>query len=1406
MTKIKILVAWVLCLTVITTSFATINPERAKQKASRASALSANTEINLREDCVAATAQTDQNINNVRARLLTGGDVWWDPGSAEGRYIVPAPPVGSGLDEVSSLYAGAVWLGGLDPAGNLKVAATDYRSGGQLDFYPGPLEPATGLTDLPICQQWDRFFEVISSDIDVSISDFEASRLLGIPYDDALIPDGVKFWPGNGNPFFFERYGFDLPNTGAGSLGAFWDEDQDGNYDPTLGDFPIIDIRGCEPETRKEAKELIPDQMIFWIYNDAGGPHSLTQGTAINMEIQVQSFAYATNDEVNDMTFQRYKLINRANTDIQETYFGMWVDPDLGCATDDYSGCDIERSLAYTYNQDEWDGTVQGSPDCGGTPTYGDIVPLVGTDYFRGPTAPRIVVGSSAEGELHVIVKGDEYDTSLYNEGDTLYLVDQELGDLNPPDIKVQLGMSSFMYYNNSNPAPPDPQTVDPSMADEYYNILRGIWRDETPLTVGGTGYLSAGEQTRYAFFDPPNDPNGWSMAQEGLGFGDRRTVQASGPFLLKPGARNELIIGAVWVPDVRHPNPDISRLQAADDIAQNLFDNCFDIIDGPDAPDVCIVELDREIILLLSNDSLTSNNAFEEYSELDILSFEGIPEEERIFVFEGYKIYQLYNASVSPQELDNIEKARLVGQVDVKNGVSRIYNWSAMSDPNPVSSQQIWSFEMQVDGSDTGIEHSFRLTEDAFADGDIKLVNHKTYYYMALAYGYNNYATFDQTNPTETQAKPYLEGRGNVKIYQAVPRRIVYQGLNAGYGEGAPITRLSGVGNGSNNLDLEDEIRDAISDGELVDGEYISSFEGNLVYKDGAGPIDIKIINPLEVVDGEYQIELIGDFTGGNVCGLDSGMTWLLTDLSSGEVVASETSIDLLNEQIITEYGFSVSIEQQMDAGTLANERNGAIAAIAEYADPNGQNWFQGVRDGGGDLPIPQFASSLFNFIKTGPAEADEKLDPNENYNTLGDGYWYPFGLTAATPNAPTDAFQFYLTPAWKDNNKHNLVRANSIQNLNNVDVVFTSDKDKWSRCIVVETASEDFISVGGGPQTIGGTEMFDLRASPSVDKNGQADGDGEGYSWFPGYAIDVETGKRLNIFFGENSIYNAESARDPNTNYPTIGGDMLFNPSNQLFSDEVAGVGGLADNREVIMGGHHFVYVTRQDYDGCAGLHTQLQDGLFGKVDALPAITWSSMVLLPEDIEMLPYDQGAILNDLTVKLRVDNPYNLETRFDIFNPRNCILAENDELPKYQFTIEGKSPVELLQEEYEGALEQVNVAPNPYYAYSAYENSQFDNTVKITNLPDKATITIYSLDGKFITQFNRDERQGSKGGSNPGRTLTQTTPNVNWDLKNSAGIPIASGVYLIHISAPELGEERTIKWFGVNRRFDPSGL
>ena len=123
------------------------------------------------------------------------------------------------------------------------------------------------------------------------------------------------------------------------------------------------------------------------MYNDQGGGQPLgnTNGRAIQMEVQVQAFGYQTTDELNDMTFQRYRLRNRATDRIDSTFFAMWADPDLGCHLDDFIGCDTAKDLMYVYNQDPADGQP-GTTCPGGTQgTYGNNVPVLGIDYFRGP-------------------------------------------------------------------------------------------------------------------------------------------------------------------------------------------------------------------------------------------------------------------------------------------------------------------------------------------------------------------------------------------------------------------------------------------------------------------------------------------------------------------------------------------------------------------------------------------------------------------------------------------------------------------------------------------------------------------------------------------------------------------------------------------------------------------------------------------------------------------------------------------------------------------------------------------------------------------------------------------------------------------------------------------------------------
>jgi hypothetical protein len=104
------------------------------------------------------------------------------------------------------------------------------------------------------------------------------------------------------------------------------------------------------------------------------------------------------------------------------------------------------------------------------------------------------------------------------------------------------------------------------------------------------------------------------------------------------------------------------------------------------------------------------------------------------------------------------------------------------------------------------------------------------------------------------------------------------------------------------------------------------------------------------------------------------------------------------------------------------------------------------------------------------------------------------------------------------------------------------------------------------------------------------------------------------------------------------------------------------------------------------------------------------------------------------------------------------------------------------------ALDMVSISPNPYYAYAGYEDptNQLDTRARITNLPTKCVVSIYTQGGFLVRRIRKDDDS---------RTF------IDWDLKNDANVPIASGVYLIHIYADGIGE-RVIKWFGVMRPAD----
>ena len=1453
------------------------------------------------------------DINNVRTRINSGGDMWWDlPSGTGSKYFIPAN------GSATSLFAGSLWIAGVDVNDQLKCAALRFRQIGN-DYYTGPLTvDGKASIDDATCARWDKIFKITRAQVDEFLSDFADGRI------DDEIPTIIRNWPAHPSA--------EDPEGISHYLAPFYDYDGDGEYDPNKGDYPYYDIDNelCHTKVPTMEEEIYGsmhgsiladqvlkgDQTLWWIFNDKGASHTESKGQAIGIEVRAQAFAFATNDEINNMTFYSYEIINRSTYTLTGTYFSPWTDVDLGYGWDDYVGCDVARGLGYGYNGKSVDGS--GEPEA-----YGNQPPAIGIDFFQGPYMDPDGLDNPKYSYVYKQVWDAVAGDSVLVAIDSTQIVDESINGVNFGNGIVddeRFGMRRFVYHNNSSTDNGDPET-----APQYYNYLRGIWKNGAKMRYGGNAFTGSdvvGPDCDFMFpgdSDPWNwgtqgmppadgyntDGKYWSEEQCGNAPNDRRFMQSAGPFTLEPGAVNYITFGVPWARATSGGAwASVELLRVVDDKCQALFDNCFKVIDGPNAPDLVIRELDQQLIIYLSNTAI-SNNYKEGYVELDpeipvsrfeshdtydtihatlpnghdttILIVNGYENNEipydRNYRFEGYKVYQLANAEVGADELSNTDKARLVFQCDVRNNVSSLLNYEYDESLHANVPR------MKVEGGDAGITHSFVVTDDKFATGDNpNLVNHQTYYYMAVAYAYNNYLPYNQNDALglQGQKKPYLEGRKNIQCYSAVPHKTVNGTvLQSAYGDKPAITRLVGVGNGGNELELSDETVAEILSKPLANNvtnrfgspDYPVAYHPT--YKAGYGPIDVKIVDPLNVKSHRYELwfgEMFEQYThnitkNSEIRGDSAARMvnhWWLRDLDEPEKegvnpVISDTTTIYSNEQMFIDRGISITVNQPYDFGriwvgkfydapaqnsgqdpsvdnpnnwydyeTVVAPNNGVITSSIEFEDPTNV-WLDGIRD-------VDIADSYLNWIRSGTyASTDEQADndfscsnesstgknkpwdPGENFEKLANRTWAPALLTAP----------------WKTRSASNPgplfdkeVRKNTsvFKKTASVDIVLTSDTTKWSRCPVIEMCLDKNLSEGGA-------DRFLLRRHASIDKKGRslpgnydsipASNDpsapnyiaSQGMGWFPGYAIDVETGMRLNIAYGEDSYLQDMGGRDMKFNPAQLlknTVDQLYGESSQLLDPAIY----RGADSEPVFGGKHFVYIWRADSirEDFGAIHGPIKnvknygyDGgllLYQVMDSIQRLNtnyantynkflyqmvmWIGMPMGIEGTEWLP--EG---NDCRIRIRLAKPYAPGYGYELQTP-NSDLMINDLNPKYQFTIDGWDPILNDPVKTESDLNLVTVVPNPYYAYDSYEGNALTNRVKIANLPTKCVISIYTLSGTKVRQFHKDN----------------DSPNIDWDLTNFANTPVASGFYLIHIKDLTSGSERVIKFFGAMRQVD----
>lgn len=265
------------------------------------------------------------------------------------------------------------------------------------------------------------------------------------------------------------------------------------------------------------------NQTMFSSFTDSyDSSHVYFPGRTRPLKADVKQITFGFNqpEELKNVIYQEYKIINRCNTQWRDFYICMYSDDDLGRASDDREGVDTVYGLAYTYNGGDFD------------EEYGQSPPATGFSIVRSPTA----------------FTGNQNDTVAYYEGKNKRV---------RTGVK-EIGMSSTIIFTDD--------TWQPQNYGSLYNTMKGLKFDGSP-------YINPlnSQPTKYIFSGDPVTNTGWV---QGTHF-DMRFYQNFGPVNMNPGDTQVIVIAQVIARGNSYLNS-ITKLRETTQTAKEYYDNMF--------------------------------------------------------------------------------------------------------------------------------------------------------------------------------------------------------------------------------------------------------------------------------------------------------------------------------------------------------------------------------------------------------------------------------------------------------------------------------------------------------------------------------------------------------------------------------------------------------------------------------------------------------------------------------------------------------------------------------------------------------------------------------------------------------------------------------------------------------------
>jgi hypothetical protein len=132
-----------------------------------------------------------------------------------------------------------------------------------------------------------------------------------------------------------------------------------------------------------------------------------------------------------------------------------------------------------------------------------------------------------------------------------------------------------------------------------------------------------------------------------------------------------------------------------------------------------------------------------------------------------------------------------------------------------------------------------------------------------------------------------------------------------------------------------------------------------------------------------------------------------------------------------------------------------------------------------------------------------------------------------------------------------------------------------------------------------------------------------------------------------------------------------------------------------------------------------------------------------------------------------------VEGRFRVFGNMLC----TSDVFEFRTVPAGSAPGTVVQND----MKRVLAVPNPYYAHSQYELTQFNRVIKFTNIPAsrEVTIRIFNLAGDLVRTIRRSASNGDD----------MSSAQIIWDLNTNRNLPVASGIYIARIDVDRVGSK-----------------